>query len=132
MTSAFGRDILSGRKKLLKKADVKWVEHLPSWPEFNTKRIWLSAKARADWDEIKMYFPDFVNDALPNKQYLVNVINSVIPNLIMDTVKTIRNKKIAIEENESPIILSEEYYRALQNFSTISTNQRISGIHRLV
>jgi hypothetical protein len=50
----------------------------------------------------------------------------------MDTVKTIRNKKIAIEENESPIILGEEYYRARQNFSTISTNQRISGIHRLV
>ena len=40
MTSAFGRDVLSGRKKLLAKAEVKWVEHLPNWKEFSTKRIW--------------------------------------------------------------------------------------------
>jgi hypothetical protein len=46
MTSAFGRDILSGKKRLLTKASVKWVEHLPNWKEFSTKRIWDSCKGR--------------------------------------------------------------------------------------
>ncbi len=52
MTSAFGRDVLCGKKKLLKKSEVKWVEHLPNWSEFSTKRIWGSAKTRPEWPEV--------------------------------------------------------------------------------
>ena len=73
-----------------------------------------------------------MNDALPNKVYLVNVLNTVIPDLIMDTIKLIRQKKVTVEEEESPIIVSAEYYNAIQTFTTIATNQRVCGIHRLI
>ena len=71
-------------------------------------------------------------DSLPNKQYLVNVLNTVIPNCIMDTIQALQRQKIALEEEESPIIMINEYFQAFQNFTTIATNQRVSGIHRLV
>jgi len=132
LTSAFGKDILCGKKKLLNKAEIIWVDNLPNWSEFSTKRIWLSCKNRSEWSKIKLYFPDFTGDTLPNKQYLVNVLNTIIPNCIMDTIQAIRKQKIAVEEVESPIILIDEYFQALKGFTSIATNQRISGIHRLV
>jgi len=49
-------------------------------------------------------------------------VNTVIPNLIMDTIKKIREKKVSVEEEESPIIVSGEYYQAIQTFTTITTN----------
>ena len=63
---------------------------------------------------------------------MVNILNTIIPNCIMDTIKAIRNQRITVEENEQPIILVNEYFQALQTFTTITTNQRVSGIHRLV
>ena len=86
VTSAFGKDVLCGKKKLLRKAEIKWVEHLPNWKEFSTKRIWGSCKNRSEWSKISKYFPDLTGDTLPNKQYLVNVLNTLIPNCIMDTI----------------------------------------------
>ena len=91
---------------MLKKSEVRWVEHLPNWNEFNTKRIWLSSKQRPEWKEIIRYFPDFPGDSLPNKQYLVNVLNTVVPNLVMDTIKKIRQQKVTEEEDESPILMT--------------------------
>ncbi len=98
---------------MLKKSEVRWVEHLPNWNEFNTKRIWLSSKQRPEWPTINRYFPDFPGDSLPNKQYLVNVLNTVVPNLVMDTIKKIRQQKVTEEEDESPILMTQEYYEAL-------------------
>ena len=122
MTSAFGRDILSGKKKLLNKSEVKWVQHLPNWQEFSTKRIWHSCKSRREWPAISRYFPEFAEGTLPNKVYLINVLNTVIPNCIIDTIQALRKQKIAVEEEESPIIMVDEYYKALKNFTTISTD----------
>ena len=40
----------------------------------------------------------------------------------MDTIKAIKKQRIAIEENEQPIIMADEYFQALQTFTTITTN----------
>ena len=53
---------------------------------------------------------------------MVNILNTIIPNCIMDTIKAIRNQRITVEENEQPIILVNEYFQALQTFTTITTN----------
>ena len=37
LTSAFCRDILAGKKKLMKLNQVLWVEEVPRWPEFTAK-----------------------------------------------------------------------------------------------
>ncbi len=113
MTATFGRDILSGRKKLLKKAEVRWVQDLPNWKEFSATRIWQSCRNRAEWAEIQQYFPSGEIESLPNKQYLVNILNTAIPNCIIETIKAIRQQRIVAEENEQPIVMTHEYYQAL-------------------
>ena len=40
LTSAFCRDILAGKKKLMKLSSVLWVEEVPHWAEFSSKKIW--------------------------------------------------------------------------------------------
>ena len=42
-SKAFVVDVISGKKKLLKLADVKWVEFVPLWPEFSSKALWEKA-----------------------------------------------------------------------------------------
>ena len=61
MTAIFGKDVLSGRKKLLKKSEIRWVQNLPNWKEFSATRIWSSCKNRREWEKIKNYFPDCDN-----------------------------------------------------------------------
>ena len=39
LSKAFVVDVISGKKKLLKLADVKWVEFVPLWPEFSSKAL---------------------------------------------------------------------------------------------
>ena len=90
MTVTFGKEVLSGKKKLMKKSEVRWVQHLPNWKEFSSKRIWSSCKNRREWSEISKYFPEAMGEALPNKEYMVNILNTVIPNCIIDTIKQIR------------------------------------------
>ena len=58
MTAVFGRDVLSGKKKLLPKSEVLWVQDLPNWKEFSAARIWRSCRNRAEWTEISKYFAD--------------------------------------------------------------------------
>jgi len=41
------------------------------------------------------------------------VLNTVVPNLVMDTIKKIRQQKVTEEEDESPILMTQEYYEAL-------------------
>ena len=43
LSKAFIVDVISCKKKLLKLADVKWVEFVPLWPEFSSKALWEKA-----------------------------------------------------------------------------------------
>ena len=43
LSRVFTYDVLSGKKKLFKLADVKWVEFVPLWPEFSSKSLWEKA-----------------------------------------------------------------------------------------
>ena len=45
LTCKFCRDVLSGKKKLLKTIDVKWVEQVPNWKEFTTRSVWNNVKS---------------------------------------------------------------------------------------
>lgn len=42
--------------------DVIFVDQVPNWPEFSSKRLWAKAK---DDPGISIYFPDFSNSRLP-------------------------------------------------------------------
>ena len=40
INNAFVRLVLCGEKKLMKTKDVMWIEEVPNWREFSTKRVW--------------------------------------------------------------------------------------------
>ena len=36
----FCKDILAGRKKLMKTSNIRWVAAIPYWPEFTVRAVW--------------------------------------------------------------------------------------------
>lgn len=58
----FLRDILSGKKQVLKNSDVTHVS-VPRYKEFNVKNLLRCALLEAD---LRMYLPDFTNDLTGN------------------------------------------------------------------
>ena len=53
------------------------VVNAPNFAEFSTERIWQSIKNMDNSPEILKYFPDFTGKVLPNKQYMMDVLNTV-------------------------------------------------------
>jgi len=42
---------------------------------------------------ILKYFPEFTGKVLPNKQYMLDVLNTVEPGLIIKTLKEMKQKR---------------------------------------
>ena len=40
------------------------------------------------------YFPNYSNKTLPSKKYLMNVINTIDPGLMIKTIQQIKKKKL--------------------------------------
>jgi len=53
------------------------VVNAPNFAEFSTERIWGSIQNMENAREILKYFPDFTKKVLPNKQYMMDVLNTV-------------------------------------------------------
>lgn len=43
--------------------------------------------------EIMKYFPDYGNNIYPNKRFMMNVLNTIDPGLIVKTLRDIRAKR---------------------------------------
>ena len=80
MTTSFAKDVLSGKKKLLKLKEVLWVTNVPRYKEICSKAIWNEAKSA---NGITIYMPDFPESRLPQKAYLLNVMNTIRPNSVI-------------------------------------------------
>ena len=44
-------------------------------------------------NDILKYFPDYANKIYPNKKFMMNVLNTLDPGLIIKTLKDIRSKR---------------------------------------
>ena len=64
LTCKFCRDVLAGKKKLLKAVNVKWVEQVPNWKEFTTRSVWNNVKGNK---KMTIYFPDYGAKRLPER-----------------------------------------------------------------
>ena len=65
--------ILSGEKKLLLKADVKWVD-VGHYPEISVKSLYAEFAER---EEVKPYLPPKINKGRQcDKQYFWNVVST--------------------------------------------------------
>lgn len=66
--------VLSGEKKLLPKADVKWVD-VGHYPEISVKALY---KEFAERPEVNIYLPPKINKGRQcDKQYFWNVVNTI-------------------------------------------------------
>ena len=74
----------------MKTKDVYWVENVPNWPEFSSKRLWAKAKVNP---RLSVYFADFANSRLPQRKYILNVANTVAKNSVVAAVREIRLKR---------------------------------------
>ena len=72
----FLKDVLAGKKHLLKKADIQQIM-VPHYDELSVKRLWPDLKKDA---EFLQYFPDvYPKDKGPPREYFFNVLNTVHP-----------------------------------------------------
>jgi len=62
MTTSFAKEVLSGKKKLLKLNEVLWVNNVPRYKEISSKALWEEAKGDK---RITVYMPDFPKSRLP-------------------------------------------------------------------
>ena len=76
--------------------------------------------------EILKYFPNFTGSVLPNKQYMIDVLNTVQPGLIIKTLKEMKQKREEREIEECPVLMSNYFKNKLDNFEFITTNERLT------
>ena len=76
------------------------------------------------------YFPHFAKTKLPNKQYMMNVLNTLNPGIILETLKDIKKKREK-KEDENPVVISKFFAEKLNNFETIVPDGVHSGIHNI-
>ena len=76
VTKDFLKEVLTGKKQLLKKAHVKQVE-VPHYDELSVRRLWPEMKKDA---EFLSFFPTkFPKDKGPPRDYFFNVLNTLYP-----------------------------------------------------
>ena len=77
LTAQFCRKILQGEKKLLPLVEVKHCVNFPKESEVSARILWNSVKADP---QVMQFMPDLTDKQTINKDYLVDVINTVYPN----------------------------------------------------
>ena len=55
------------------------------------------------------YFPDYSKKTLPSKSYLMNVINTLDPGLMVRTIKMIKKRKEKKELESNPVLITDFY-----------------------
>ena len=75
----FLKDVLVGKKQLLRKQDVAFIE-VPHYDELAAKTLWPQFADDADF---RQYFPDeFPKGKGPPREYFFNVLNTLQPDFL--------------------------------------------------
>lgn len=89
MSKFFVKQVLCGKKALLNKRDVLWVEEVSRYKEISVKRIWKQVQ---DKPNILKYLPH-CKKSLPSKTYLVNVVNTIEPYSMYNLIQKIKRDR---------------------------------------
>ena len=96
MSMTFIKKILSGEKLLLTDSQVNRIRNIPSYQELSTGKIWEMLNNLPERDLVIRYFPEYIflflflyfnfssfnDNKLPPKEYLCDVLNSLIPDMV--------------------------------------------------
>lgn len=78
------------------------------------------------------YFPDYTKKTLPSKSYLMNVINTLDPGLMVKTIQLIKKRKEKKELESNPVMITAFYSRMLSDFEALGTNNHRIGIGNIL
>ena len=92
MTKDFLRELLSGQKQLMKKAEVRAVQ-VPMYDELSVRRLWPEMRK----DPIFLsYFPSkYPKDKGPPREYFFNVLNTLHPEYLQQLMGHANQERMA-------------------------------------
>ena len=121
-SAKFGLQVIKAQKFLLDLGQVKFVHGVQQYRAISAKRIWKEVQKMGN---VNKYFPDFSGSRVPQRAYLLNVVNTVKPDSIKNLVLKLQAQKKEKVEYE-PVEISAEYADMLDNFQSIQLNQRFN------
>ena len=95
LTSKFCRQVLAGEKELFHSGAINRSIGVPNDAEIQTKILWDKVKNDRD---ITRYLPDYSEKKVPNRQFLVDIINTIYPGVIKQIVIELRKQKVKKRE----------------------------------
>jgi len=97
---------------------------VPKYKQLSAKRIWAEVKNKP---EIALYFPEMRGSRVPQRDYLLNVVNTLIPNKVLQLIQRLQREKRVLVEYE-PVEVVSEYAGLMDGFVTIARDQREHGL----
>ena len=109
----FMKDVLNGKKKLLKKQSVNYIS-VSAYQELSVVRLWPDMK---DDPGLAPFFQDeYAGGKGPAREYFFNIVNTVYPDWLQQTVAHANNcryAEAADPEQKNQILVTEEWEQAL-------------------
>ena len=117
-TQKYLRDIMRGYKLYLKSSDVKLIQV----PQYKGLRVWDIIKFAQTKMYIDRYLPDYEYKKEPNRTWLCNVINSVIPDDFREYVsEKVRVRKLSLINSQNLCVkVKPEFLNIFKNSQSVS------------
>lgn len=110
ITWEYIRDIIAGRKKLLRTEDIVSEYVPPKLKEYSTADIW--ERIQAD-PRLVSYFPP-CRGKVPPKRYLFQILNTVTPDFVNQLLRTINRLREEERPPEDEIRMTDEMIEFLE------------------
>ena len=109
VTKDFLKDVLQGKKNLLKMDQVKFV-NVPAFDEIGVKYVYQKV---LQLDGMAQYFPDkFPKNTQCDKSYFYNVWNTIYPAQVKEVIQYANKQRYTISNDkaaENSIVMSEDW-----------------------
>ena len=115
------RELLTGTKNYVKSEDVKVIK-VPHYKGLTVSKILTFARSKGNIDS---YLPDYKYDKEPNREWLWNVINSLIPKEFQEFIllNITKRKQEIIRSQNLNVLVKPEFMNIFKNSQSISTQK---------
>jgi hypothetical protein len=127
LTFSYLRDIVEGRKKLLKNSQVNGFCVPPKLPGLSVEQIWRKVKQDT---EIASFFPDY-KSRLPCKKYLFKVkteskkiLSTIRPEIVASIVKQIQSQQKKTDAETEPIKVTSDFKKLIKKADGLKFGKR--------
>ncbi len=129
ITKDFLKDVLQGKKKLLKMNQVSFINP-PLFDEISVKRLYHDVVGQK---LMKPYFPDeFPKGCQCDRSYFYNVWNTMYPDQVKETIEHANAQRYTIsneEAEQNAITITDEWQEELKSMPFISKQKgRMSAL----